>query len=274
MPDSLRRAHLPPALSRRPLEHVWRGTVAGLAGAVMGSGLYVLAPRLVGKRASRPSTRALEWLAASASSIARPLSLARGSLGDGDRPVIMLHGYGMGRSNFSLLARRLSRAGIGPILFFDYWSLSGLERATQRLHELVMALTEGAGYDSVDLIGHSLGGIVARDLASTPEVSGRVGTVVTLGTPHGGTRLAVLGIGRVRRAMLPGSSYLRELGERPLATGIRGHSIWSRADDIVRPAESADWPGQPSVVLDDLGHMSLLYSRRVARATVAALLNR
>lgn len=62
------------------------------------------------------------------------------------------------------------------------------------------------------LVGHSMGGLVARAyLRRYGEL--RVARLITLGTPHRGSLLAHLGIGRNARQMEPGSVWLRELAK-------------------------------------------------------------
>ncbi|WP_370467254.1 esterase/lipase family protein [Streptomyces sp. 5-10] len=49
------------------------------------------------------------------------------------------------------------------------------------------------GHGPVDVIGHSLGGLIARRATTSSASVGtdaRVHTLVTLGTPHGGTLLS------------------------------------------------------------------------------------
>jgi hypothetical protein len=47
--------------------------------------------------------------------------------------------------------------------------------------------------------------------------------------------------------------------------------IWSRADALVPGAAEARLPGVDELVFDDLGHLGLLASRRVARAIIDRL---
>ncbi len=56
------------------------------------------------------------------------------------------------------------------------------------------------------------------------------------------------------------------------APGLPYTSIWSRSDSIIVPAAAASIaPAGEDCVLDDLGHLSLLASRRVVELIVARL---
>lgn len=43
--------------------------------------------------------------------------------------------------------------------------------------------------ESLHLLGHSMGGLVARVLAHRPELKGRIRSISTIGTPHGGAEI-------------------------------------------------------------------------------------
>ena len=73
----------------------------------------------------------------------------------------MLHGYAMNRANFVPLAQRLAAAQLGPIVGFEYWSLGRVSTAARRLGEFVTHVREQTGASQVDLVGHSMGGLVS-----------------------------------------------------------------------------------------------------------------
>lgn len=242
----------------------------------MVSGLYQIVPELHAALRARGRPRpsrsarvfASEWAVATASSVLRPVGLVAPGPGRGARPVVLVHGYAMARSNFLILARRLRAAGLGPIHAYEYWSMASTSRAAAGLERYLERLCERRGYAEVDLIGHSLGGLVARHAVTIGGAAARVGRVVTLGSPHRGTRTSVLGIGPASREMRPDSPYLRALERAVLPDDIEALSIWSHADSMLDPPDTGSWPAGPSRVYDDLGHMSLLASRRVARDVV------
>src|SRR5262249_14703105 len=109
---------------RHPIGHLfWRSGVAVISHLMMFTGLYPLVPHAV--RRPRPAKAAFaEWAAARAVSIVRPAGFLPlpGARTHGPRPVIVLHGYAMNRANFVALAYRLKRAGLGPVLGFEYWA--------------------------------------------------------------------------------------------------------------------------------------------------------
>lgn len=269
---------------KRAQRLLWRGVVAGATTAAMGTGLYPIAPFVVLRWASlrrreqsRVSTcsMASEWAVSAVGAATRPLGLLgeRMAGGDGPRPVILLHGYGMSRSSFLVLARRLARAGLGPIFGFEYWSLGKVSSASRRLDKFIEEVCVAQGCQHVDVVAHSMGGLVARYyLTLGPgRDRDRIANLVTLGTPHGGTEFSLLGIGRAQVEMQPKAAFFQRLENARLPASTKATVLWSRADSLVWSERQAHWPGTDEVIYDDLGHVSLLYSRRVASEIIGRL---
>ena len=110
-----------------------------VANALMLTGLYPLVPwavRRVRGEEPGPLRGALgEWGMSVLVSAARPVGYLPlpGARARGPRPVIVLHGYAMNRANFVLLGSRLGKAGIGPILGFEYWTFGRVAAAAVAL---------------------------------------------------------------------------------------------------------------------------------------------
>lgn len=122
------------------------------------------------------------------------------------------------------------------------------------------------------LVAHSLGGLVARRwLQREPAAAGSVFGLVTIGTPHSGTRLAHFGLGHAACQMRPGSAWLAALPPPP--RGCVVHCAWSGADSFIAPVGSARLAGAQAVELDGRGHFGLLRDPRLV-ALLAALLAR
>ncbi|MFV2119139.1 esterase/lipase family protein, partial [Streptomyces sp. Act-28] len=129
---------------------------------------------------------------------------------------------------------------------------------------------------AADRVGHSLGGLVARYYVQRLGGAPRVRTVVTLGTPHGGTRAALLaGVHPLVRQMRPGSSVLRELAAPAPGCRTRFVSFWSELDLWMSPVETArlDHPDLDTVDIrvGGVGHLALAVHPSVTTRIVAEL---
>lgn len=196
----------------------------------------------------------------------RPAALA-------GRPVLLLHGFGSTSRVLLPLERELRRSLRRPVLRIGLGvrvplHLSDIRASARRVHAEIERLARAPGFEGVDVVGHSMGGLVATYLLKRLDRGRHVRRVVTLGTPHHGTPLALLGVlllGMVSRAvwqMLPGSPLLRELRRLPLPPGSALLAIGSGGDRVV-PALRACLPrgqGQWSALLPRLSHWELAAS--------------
>lgn len=192
-------------------------------------------------------------------------------------PVVLLHGFIDNRSAFVVLRRALTRHGRRHLESLNYSPLTRDIRAAAELLGLhVEEICARTGHSRVDIVGHSLGGLIARYYVQRLGGDRRVRTLVTLGTPHGGTAVAPgAGIHPIVRQMRGGSSVIEEL--RTPAPGCRTRfvSFWSELDQVMVPVETAcvDHPDLDAVNVrvTGIGHLALPVHPTVAAAILEAL---
>jgi pimeloyl-ACP methyl ester carboxylesterase len=132
--------------------------------------------------------------------------------------------------------------------------------------------------DRVDVVGHSMGGLVATYALKHLDRGRRIRTVVTLGTPHRGSPAlaATRWPGTLSRSvsqMSPRSGFRRELDRAPVPSNSRLVSIAALEDGLV-PTLYARLSRRPRQFNRDVrcgSHLALLYSGVVADAIVRAL---
>lgn len=191
-------------------------------------------------------------------------------------PIICLHGVVDNRSIFTVLRRALRGRGFGRIYALNYSPLTDdITVVAGRLSELIDDVCAQTGYDRVHIVGHSMGGLVARYYVQRLGGDRHVHTVVTLGTPHEGTQMARFVPWPVARQMRPGSDVLTELAEPAPGCRTRFIAIWSDLDQLVVPQRNAriqhpDLRAR-NVLLRGIGHMSLPVDRRVVHEISLAL---
>ncbi|MCB5181693.1 esterase/lipase family protein [Streptomyces antimicrobicus] len=192
-------------------------------------------------------------------------------------PVLLLHGFNDNRSVFVLLRRALGADGLRRVEAYNYSPFTSDLRDTARLLAArVEELCERTGHERVDIVGHSLGGLAARYYVQRLGGDVRVRTLVTLGTPHGGTRVApFMDAHPLVRQMRPDSEVMAEL--RAPAPGCRTRYVafWSEFDAIMVPVESAriEHPDllAVNVQVTGIGHLALAAHPAVIAAVRRAL---
>ena len=127
--------------------------------------------------------------------------------------------------------------------------------------------------DKVHLVGHSLGGVVIAQAIADHRLSGRVDTVITLGSPFGGSPWAgVLPFAEIVRELRAGSPLLRRLASTPVPDGVRWLSLTAALDIVVPGMRAVPSHAQvETIMFDGVGHLGLLLSRQVIGCIAAAL---
>ena len=266
------------ALTRRGLQTVLsptglRGTATELAWITAHAGLYPL-----GLTAERRRDKARDELDRfSLSDLpASQRGLVMGDVVAAGTPIILVHGLIDNRSIFTLLRRALRRRGFGRVMTLNYSPLTqDLRSVARRLQDLVEQTCEETGYERVHVVGHSLGGLVARYYVQRLGGDARVHTLCTLGSPHAGTQTARLLPQRLVRQLRPGSELLTELQQPAPGCRTRFVAYWSDLDQLIVPKQAAriDHPDllARNVLLRGVGHMSLPIEGQVIRE-IAGLL--
>jgi len=208
-------------------------------------------------------------------SLAQPLFGARPLAAGPDAPirlpVLLIHGYFCNHALWRPMARRLAARG-HPVDAVDLEPLSApIDDYAARIAAGVEALRRRTGADRVALVCHSMGGLAARAyLRACGDEA--IACVVTLGSPHRGTLHAALGRGANVRQMRRDSAWLRELAAaEPQERRRRFTVVLSWQDNIVAPQCVQTLEGARTVAFSGLGHVSLVYDRRVAQTVLDAL---
>ncbi|NJP50622.1 alpha/beta fold hydrolase [Streptomyces sp. SBST2-5] len=192
-------------------------------------------------------------------------------------PVVLLHGFIDNRSVFVLLRRSLAQHGRQQVESLNYSPLTcDIRSAAELLGRHIEEVCERTGHSQVDVVGHSLGGLIARYYVQRLGGDSRVRTVVTLGTPHAGTRVAPLANAHpIVRQMRPGSPVLGELRLPAPGCRTRFYAFWSDLDHIMDPLEAAciDHPDliAENIRVSGVGHLALPVHPAVATAIRQAL---
>lgn len=202
-------------------------------------------------------------------------------------PVLLVPGYGGSVSSLDQLAARLRQAGkTVEVVSLPGHAQGDLGAQARTLAAAARAAIARTGAPSVDVVGYSAGGVVARLWVRSYGGATLARRVITLDAPHHGTQLAALG------ALLPGGDVCPTACQQltptsDLLAGLnRGDetppgptfvSIWSADDQVVVPPDSARLDGALNMTVQSvcrtaqLSHTDVPASPLVGRMVLAEL---
>jgi triacylglycerol esterase/lipase EstA (alpha/beta hydrolase family) len=168
-------------------------------------------------------------------------------------PVLLIPGYGGSQASLSVLAERLRTAGrAATVLALPDGGTGDLLVQAETLDDAVRRALDG-GAASVDIVGYSAGGVVARVWVDRHDGAVTARRIVSLGSPLHGTRLAAAGLAVgpdacpvACRQLAPGSDLLASIDD-PLPDGLPWLSVWTEDDETVQPPDSAELAGAVNV---------------------------
>jgi triacylglycerol lipase len=195
-------------------------------------------------------------------------------------PILLVHGWIDNRSIFTRLRRSLARRGFGRVVTVNLPLFpADVAAAAHTLATAVDTLCEQTGHPRIHVVAHSLGGLVARYYVQKMDGDERIHTLVTLGTPHAGTRVARLMPAVVPYPLLaqmrPGSKVLTELAAPAPGCKTRFVCFAGDLDGLVSPPSSAllrhpDLDVR-NVLVRGVGHHSLTFNGRVVHEIATTL---
>lgn len=205
----------------------------------------------------------------------------------GDHAVLLIHGLDEPGGIWDQLAPALHADG-HTVLRFDYRNDQAIVRSADALGDSLLGL--GAdGVEELDFVCHSMGGLVARELLSRDayrQIGVRVGTMVTLGTPHRGSPWAPLrsvaemreqvqrwaesddldpkrllgfytdGDGQAGVDLAPGSAFFEQLERRSFPEDIHVVCVVGRSDTPNTLAGTLSNAGARDLLRDVVGRAS------------------
>ncbi len=194
---------------------------------------------------------------------------------DSQNPIILIHGYMMRGGVLWPMKHYLKRKGFTRVFLFTYSPVwRDIPHFAEQLAQEVSETLSQCETDKVDLVAHSMGGLVARYYINFLGGDQYVERLVTLGTPHNGTVVANLSSFKSGAQMRPQSKFLTQLAENDdkLET-VHTCSIYSDFDQLIIPEDSPILEGMSGInrKIPGLGHAGLVYSRRVYHEIIEIL---
>lgn len=202
--------------------------------------------------------------------VVRGLRRRAPALGDCERVAVFVHGFMAAGPVFDPMREHVERRTGLPTVDFTYGPLSSFDRIVERFAMHVERIVPRRA--RVSIVGHSLGGVVARWWVQEQGGFERVDRVIALATPHAGTESARWVPGPIAAALRPGSPVVRRLADGRPRADVPHVAIVAGCDWMCMPlASAAALSGAVVHWLEDLGHNEMLFDRRVHELVAEAL---
>ena len=187
-------------------------------------------------------------------------------------PVLLIHGFAGTRGALFLLESRLRADGFRVFsINLGTLNIQDIRKSAFQIHLAVEKIMKATGgrVRKIDIVGHSMGGLIALYYLKYMGGDEHVRKLITLGTPYRGTWIGLLGVvllGTLSPStwqMLPGSYFLRMLEAVPPPESVEWTSVIARYDALCPPSTARISPGSNYDL--PLGHAGLVLSADVFR---------
>ena len=189
----------------------------------------------------------------------------------GRPPVVLVHGILANAGDMRRLASHLRARGwevLVPVLTPNGGELP-LEELARQLADYTQRELAGRPFD---LVGFSMGGLVARYYLQRLAGPDRVRRFITMAAPHHGTHTAWFATAPGCVQMRPGSAFLRDLArDADSLRRVAFTSFYTPLDTIIVPARSTEMPQARNIRMWGIIHPSFILESRCLRAVAQAL---
>ena len=162
-------------------------------------------------------------------------------------PVVLVHGIWDSGAVFDRMSEKLRATGAPEVLAIDLEPNDGgeaLASLARQLEDAVVRLQARTHAPRVDVVGFSMGSLVARWWLARYGGAGRTRRFISLAGPQHGTLTAWFSWKTGARDMRPGSVFLQALEADAHGFGeVEVSSYWTPFDLMILPASSGVLPG-------------------------------
>lgn len=179
--------------------------------------------------------------------------------------VVMVHGLFHNPGAWIMARRRLHALGLGTA-FFSYpsWN-TDWDSTVANLKNYLDEVIQSHPDQDIHLLGHSMGGLLL--CAALPQVANAdpVRSLVTLGTPFGGSKLAPFALNSLGRYLRPEMDTMARATAHSIPAHVRCLALRSPADNMVLPntALLCPLPGCTQRETGPVSHVAMLHNKDV-----------
>lgn len=207
----------------------------------------------------RPVTLLIAVLTALAGLLAIPAA-ASAEAATARQPILFVHGYDSNGATWDTMVSRFLADGYtaDELFAISYNTRQSNATTAAELDTTVDTIQAQTGWDTIDVVSHSMGGLSSRyylrNLGGTAEVD----EWVSLGGPNHGTKIARFCFDTSCREMRPQSSFLTQLNAGDETPGAVRYGTWtSPCDLVILPNSSTPLAGAKNTKTSCLEHTEL-----------------
>ena len=172
-------------------------------------------------------------------------------------PVVLIHGYMCNHRIWDDIADALRARGHDVFAVNLEPLFTSIDNYAPIVESAVQGLLTRTGQRQVSLVGHSMGGLAIRAWLRV-HGSAHVAKVLTLGSPHVGTRIPQHMPTPNGRQMGWGSDWLKQLAAQETPATLRLFQVAiTPQDNIVYPQRAQVLPGCEPRVFEGIGHVQM-----------------
>jgi pimeloyl-ACP methyl ester carboxylesterase len=181
-------------------------------------------------------------------------------------PVLLIHGFFCNSAVWWAMKRYLTRRGLTRVFTINMEPIFGIiniNRLADQVAARIEQICQITGARKVILVGHSMGGLATRAYLHRNMNRDRVAKIITLGTPHRGTRHVQLFRRVGLRQMRPQNRWLTKLNQTEIPSlPVPIISIYSYHDNFITPQDSSQLTHAKNLPLAGIGHLEMVFSHR------------
>ena len=185
-------------------------------------------------------------------------------------PVIFVHGFSGDASNWTTAMTVFKAGGYSSdqLFAYEYNSYGDNRTNASGLAAYVSNVLAQTGADKVDIVNHSMGGLVSLWYLKQLGGAAKVDHLASIaGANHGTNIAATCLIFTTCQQMYPGSSFIKTLTAGDETPGSTSYATWySSCDGVILPYTSTRLSGATNNLIDCQSHNGFLTDNAVLNA--------
>ncbi|MBN2479073.1 MAG: alpha/beta fold hydrolase [Parachlamydiales bacterium] len=194
-----------------------------------------------------------------------------------DKTILLVHGYLHNEYIWFYHEKKLKEKGFSVYTVNLKNPFSSIRTHAEILDKKIKEIKKNTNISKIILIGHSMGGLVSSYYALNIDQDNLVTDIFTIASPLYGTLMANFGIGKCAKEMKRNSNFTNELTKKiENEKNINFYHIATKKDQLVVPYTSCLVGNNKDrqYVIDNIGHATLLYSKKVNDKILSWLLKK